>query len=150
MTAAMAQTTALPDPYRHPEFYDSVNRKRLLAWIADVTLVVFLTLITTLLTAFTAIFYFPVLMVMIGFLYRWSTLAGGSATWGMRLMAIQLRENDGARLSGNTALLHTLGYYISMAIAPLQLISVILMVVNRRKQGLSDAVLGTAALNRMA
>ncbi|WP_377506256.1 RDD family protein [Octadecabacter sp. R77987] len=150
MTAAMAPTTALPDPQRYPEFYASVNRKRLVAWIADVTLVVILALIATPFTAFTAVFYFPFLMFVIGFLYRWSTLASGSATWGMRLMAIELREDDGLRLSGQTAMLHTLGYYVSMAMAPLQLVSIILMAVNPRKQGLSDAVLGTAMLNRMA
>jgi uncharacterized RDD family membrane protein YckC len=59
-----------------------------------------------------------------------------------------LREQDGLRLSGGTALLHTIGYTVSVAMAPLQLISVILMIVSGRGQGLSDMILGTAAINR--
>jgi uncharacterized RDD family membrane protein YckC len=68
----------------------------------------------------------------------------------MRLMAIELREADGMRLSGGTAFLHTLGYSLSIAILPLQFVSVIAMVALGRGQGLTDLILGTAMINRPA
>lgn len=138
----------LPDPVREPHFYAGVTMKRALAWVIDSVLILALSLVILPFTAFTAIFFFPLFWLVVGFLYRWATLASRSATWGMRLMAIELREQDGLRLSGSTALLHTAGYTFSVAMAPLQLISVILMIVTARGQGLTDMILGTAAINR--
>jgi uncharacterized RDD family membrane protein YckC len=87
---------------------------------------------------------------MVGFLYRWATLATGSATWGMRLMAITLRDRDGDRLDPATAFAHVMGYTVSMALFPLQLASIAVMFALGRGQGLTDLVLGTAAINRPA
>jgi uncharacterized RDD family membrane protein YckC len=78
------------------------------------------------------------------------TLANGSATWGMRLMAIELRRWDGRRFDLEAAFLHTLGYSISIAITPLQVVSVVLMLSSSRGQGLTDHLIGSAALNRPA
>lgn len=138
----------LPEPQSQSEFYTGVTFKRLLAWIVDVILIGFASVIILPFTAFTALFFFPAFMLFIGFFYRWFTLAGGSATWGMRLMAIELREADGGRFSNGTAFAHTAGYTISVVMAPLQLVSVGMMVLTDRNQGLSDIVLGTAAINR--
>lgn len=140
----------LPDPAREPDFYRGVSGKRAIAWLLDVVLIAVISALIVPFTAFAALLFFPFLMLTIGFLYRWATLAGGSATWGMRLMAIELRQADGGPLTGRTAFLHTLGYTVSVAIAPLQLISAILMVALGRGQGLSDMILGTAAINRPA
>jgi uncharacterized RDD family membrane protein YckC len=145
---AAATPHGLPDPVTEAAFYDGVTFKRAIAWLVDVVLIAVISALVVPFTAFTALFFFPFLMLVLGFLYRWATLAGGSATWGMRLMGIEIRERDGQRLTGTTALLHTLGYSVSVAMAPLQLISVVLMVVGGRGQGLTDMVLGTAAINR--
>jgi uncharacterized RDD family membrane protein YckC len=152
MTTRLASTllTGLPDPVNEPQFYAGVTGKRLLAWCFDAVITAALCLLILPFTAFTAFFFFPLLWLVTGFLYRWATLAGGSATWGMRLMAIELREADGLRLSGGTALLHTLGYSVSVAVAPLQLVSVIAMIALGRGQGLTDLILGTAMINRPA
>lgn len=147
MTTA-TYATALPDPRTAPAFYDGVRAKRVMAWVLDVVLIAVLCLLVLPFTAFTGLFFFPALMLFVGFIYRWFTIAGRSATWGMRLMGIELRDREGHRLDSGTAFLHTLGYSISVAMAPLQLISVILMGVSSRGQGLSDHVLGTTALNR--
>jgi len=144
------RSPGLPDPVTEAAFYDSVNVKRALAWVLDVVLIAVISALIVPFTAFTAIFFFPFLMLVAGFLYRWATLAGGSATWGMRLMAIEIRAADGLRLDGATAFWHTMGYSVSVALAPLQLVSVIMMVVLGRGQGLTDVVLGTAAINRPA
>jgi uncharacterized RDD family membrane protein YckC len=98
-------------------------------------------------TAFTGIFFFPLMMIAVGFVYRWFTIAGGSSTWGMRLMGVGLRDHHGAPLSSGLALAHTFGYSVSVALPPLQLVSVVMMLVTARGQGLTDHILGTEAVN---
>jgi uncharacterized RDD family membrane protein YckC len=138
----------LPDPALRGDFYAGVRTKRLVAWVLDTILIALVSAILVPFTAFTALFFFPVFMLVIGFFYRWFSLSAGSATWGMALMAIQLRESDGHKLSSSTAFWHTVGYSVSIAMAPLQLISVIMMCVTDRRQGLTDLILNTAAINR--
>jgi uncharacterized RDD family membrane protein YckC len=150
---AFARPTALhglPDPVREPAFYEGVTAKRGLAWIVDEALTFGLCLLALPFTAFTALLWWPILWLMVGFLYRWATLSTGSATWGMRLMAVTLRDRNGDRLDPATAFLHVAGYATSMALFPLQLVSIALMAALGRGQGLTDLVLGTAALNRPA
>ena len=137
-----------PDPYTQPQFYDGIPLKRLLAWVVDMILTTLLCVLIVPFTAFTGLFFFPFLLLIVGFVYRWATLASGSATWGMRLMAMELRQADDRPLNSATAFVHTLGYSMSMAIPVFQLISIILMVTSERRQGLTDMVIGTVALNR--
>jgi len=140
----------LPDPEDPLEsaFYDGVNAKRLVAWIIDAILVTFLTLILTPFTAFTALFFWPVFWLTVGFIYRVLTITMNSGTWGMQITGIELRRGDGTRFDFGTALLHTFLYSLAVAISPLQLISVIMMLVTPRNQGLHDTILGTAAIRR--
>lgn len=137
----------LPDPAVQPEFYEDVPLKRLLAWLVDSILIAFVVLVLTILSVFTALFILPLVWLGVGFVYRWITLASGSATPGMRLVALELRRADGAPFDGATALLHTAGYTVSVVTFPLQLISIALMIMSEKKQGLTDMILGTAALN---
>ena len=136
---------------RFPRFapyqFSGVPLKRVMAWVFDVILIAVLCTLVLPFTAFTGIFFFPFLMLVVGFIYRWFTIAGGSATWGMRMMGIELCDNDGAPLTSSLALAHTFGYTVSVALPPLQLISIILMLVTARGQGLTDHVLGTTAIN---
>ncbi|MCV3271029.1 RDD family protein [Roseobacter sinensis] len=141
---------APPDPQAQPDFYKDVPLKRLLAWAVDATVTALACLIILPFTFFTGLFFFPLLFLVVGFLYRMVTLANGSATWGMRLFAIELRRPDGTRLDAGTAFAHTLGYSVSCAIAPLQLISIVMMATTERGQGLTDHVLGTVMVNRRA
>ncbi len=144
-----AYATRLPDPDTRADVYDGVPLKRGLAWLVDMGLIIVICLFALPFTAFLGVFFFPFLMLVLGFFYRWATIAGGSATWGMRMMGIELRNIDGLRLSGGAAFWHTLGYSVSVAVFPLQLISVAMMLSTSRKQGLSDHLLGTAAVNRL-
>ncbi|MEJ8560832.1 RDD family protein [Yoonia sp. GPGPB17] len=130
-----------------PRLYDGVIIKRGIAWVFDVVMIAMLCALVLPFTAFTGIFFFPALMLFVGFIYRWFTLAGGSSTWGMRLMGIRFRDLYGAPLSSGLAFAHTLGYTVSITVAPLQLISIIMMLLTRRGQGLTDLVLGTEAIN---
>lgn len=150
LTMTEAPYTRLPDPHAAPEFYRDVNAKRLLAWVVDVILITLLTVLLSALTLFTALFIFPLVYAAISFTYRWLTLAGGSATPGMRLMALEMRRADGELFDTGTAFLHTAGYFVSVAVFPAQLVSVGMMLLTERRQGLTDMLLGTVALNRRA
>ncbi len=140
----------LADPVTQPQFYKDVAGKRLLAWIVDTIVILMMSMVVVPFTAFVALFFFVGLFAVVSFVYRTITLATGSATWGMRLMAIEIRDASGARLDLSGAFLHTLGYTISWAVAPLQLVSIVLMATSARGQGLTDMVMGSAALNRRA
>ena len=146
----MHDTWALPDPDTQPEFYADVPAKRLVAFVVDTLVILVLSLLVVPFTAFTGLFFFPVLMAVIGFAYRVVTIARGSATWGMRLVAIEFRAADGRRFDLWLAFAHTLGLTISFALPLLQVASVVLMLTRPRGEGLSDLVLGTVALNRRA
>jgi uncharacterized RDD family membrane protein YckC len=89
-------------------------------------------------------------MAVVGFAYRVVTIARGSATWGMRLVAIEFRAADGRRFDLGLAFAHTLGLTLCFALPLLQVASVVLMLTRPRGEGLSDLVLGTVALNRRA
>ncbi len=140
----------LPDPDSHAEFYADVPLKRGLAWIVDMVLIALITLLIVPFTAFTALFYLPVLFLCVDFAYRTVTLARSSATPGMRLMAIRIRNGRGEPLDLAGAFLHTLGYTVSIGMVLPQILSVVLMLTGARAQGLTDHILGTVALNRAA
>ena len=113
-------------------------------------LIVVLCVLALPLTAFLGLFFWPVMLLVIGFAYRVVTLATGSATWGMRFAGVELRASDGRRFDLSLALAHTFGYSVSVAFPILQLISVVMMLTGARGQGLTDAILGTVAINRKA
>ncbi|WP_367273361.1 RDD family protein [Marivita sp.] len=140
----------LPDPMVQPEFYDSVTIKRGLAWVIDAALILGLVIPIVVMTLFIALWFLPLLFFVVGFAYRVATITGGSATWGMRLMSIEFRDSRGEHFDFSQAFMHTLGYTVSMSIFPLQLISIAMMFVTERGQGLTDMLLGTVAINRRA
>lgn len=147
----MTDTTwHIPDPQTQPEFYADVPTKRLIAWVVDTAAVIAMCLLILPFTAFTGLFFLPLLFMTVSFVYRVVTIARNSATWGMRLTAIEFRTLQGERLDLPMAFLHTLGYSVSWAFVLLQIGSVVLMLTSLRGQGLSDHILGTVALNRSA
>jgi uncharacterized RDD family membrane protein YckC len=137
-----------PDPQLQPQFYEGVPSKRLLAWVVDTLITAAITVAVLPFTLFLGLLILPLLYLVLGFAYRTTTLARGSATWGMRLMSIELRTRDDAPFDLQTAALHTLGYSISLALPLLQLTSIVMMLGSLRRQGLTDMMLGTVALNR--
>jgi uncharacterized RDD family membrane protein YckC len=142
--------THLPDPITQSSFYENVPAKRLLAWVFDAVFVLGLCLLVLPLTGFLGIFFLPLMWLVVGFAYRTITIANGSATWGMRIASIELRNSAGARLNLTEAALHTLGYTISFGIFLLQAVSIVLMCTGLRGQSMTDHVLGTVMLNRQA
>ncbi len=142
----------LPDPATLPEIYEDTPTKRALAWVADFGVIALATLLVTLVTIpptlFLSLFAMPAIWLATGFAYRTATLARGGATWGMRLMSIELRDVRGRRPDLGTALAHTALYYAAMALFPAQILSAAMMLGTPRRQGLGDLLLGSAVVNR--
>lgn len=140
--------TGLPDPETHAELYADVALKRALAWVVDSVLIAGLTLLVLPLTFFAGLFFLPLLWLLIGLPYRIVTIARHSATPGMRLMGIALRGPGGGPLSPGESVVHTAVFWVAMSIPPLLLVSVVLILLSPRGQGLPDLVVGSSALNR--
>src|SRR5690606_16075884 len=140
----------LPDPETQGGFYADVASKRFFAWIIDILLIGLLTALTLPFTLFIGVFFLPLIFGVLSFMYRVVSLANWSATPGMRVTSIEFRTGRGARFDLAAAFLHTLGYAMSVAIFPLQMISIVLMLTSARAQGLTDHVMGSAAINRAA
>ncbi|WP_299946616.1 RDD family protein [uncultured Ruegeria sp.] len=140
----------LPDPDSQPEFYQSVATKRFFAWLFDIAFISLLCTVAVLLTFGLGFFILALIYAVISFIYRVVTISNGSATLGMRFMGIELRDAFGARMDTGKAVAHTAGYFVSMAIPILQIISVVMMMTSARCQGLTDALLGTVMINQRA
>ncbi|NOC44381.1 RDD family protein [Ruegeria sp. HKCCD7559] len=140
----------LPDPDTQPDFYRSVTSKRFVAWLFDIAFISLLCTVAILLSAGLGLFFLAVIYAVISFVYRVVTITNGSATLGMRFMGIELRDAFGERMDMGKAIAHTAGYFVSMAFAVIQIISVIMMMTSARGQGLTDSFLGTVMINRRA
>jgi uncharacterized RDD family membrane protein YckC len=144
----------LPDPEHDRQFYDGVPLRRFVAWCIDVAIILIvgvpLATIFGLVTLGLGFAIFPLVIAGVGFLYRTATLAGSSATWGMRFTGIEFRRGDGTRFDLLTAFLHTALYAICISVVVLQAISCIAILGSRYRQSLGDMILGTTAINRPA
>ena len=138
----------IPYPHSHPEFYESVTTKRFFAWLIDSIIVLGILIITSPFTFFVSLFLFPFFYAAIDFVYRTATLTMGSATFGMRLMAVELRHESGHRLDFVNSLFHTIGLYVSYAFVLVQIASIGMMVTRDDRKGLTDLVVGTVMVNR--
>ena len=138
----------IPYPHSHPEFYESVTTKRFFAWLIDSIIVLGILIITSPFTFFVSLFLFPFFYAAIDFVYRTATLTMGSATFGMRLMAVELRHESGHRMDFVTSLFHTIGLYVSYAFVLVQIASIGMTVTRDDRKGLTDLVVGTVMVNR--
>ncbi len=143
-------TWHLPDPETQAEFYQDVDTKRLVAFGIDTVVTLVITLFVVLLSGFLGFLVFPMLWIGVNFIYRYLQISAKSATWGMRIMAIELRDSSGHLLDGQTAALHTAGFCLSLSVPFIQVISIIMMANDARGQGLCDQFLGTVMINRRA
>ncbi|HBH00086.1 MAG: RDD family protein [Rhodobacteraceae bacterium] len=146
--------SALPDPDTAPQFYDGVAIKRLLAWVADalgilvVTLLVWLP-ITVLTLGFGAVL-FGAIWLVVALLWRVWSIAQTSATPGMRLMAIELRNRHGARFDTAEAVFHTILYMLFFGFGITLIATLVTIAATRYRQGLHDMLIGSTAINRPA
>jgi uncharacterized RDD family membrane protein YckC len=94
-------------------------------------------------------FFFASLWFILSFIDRFPVLTIYSSTIGMRMTGIEFRQRHDRPFGGLYALLHTIGTMIAYATS-LQIVSIILMLITSRKQGLVDLILATVVVNRAA
>lgn len=140
----------LPDPRYDAQFYDGVRVKRLFAWVIDVCIVTALTFTAIIGTLGLLAFFFVPLVFAINLLYRIYGLKTWSATIGMRLTGIELRNLSGNRLSTAESVWHTCGFLLLFISMLGILANALCMVLSDRGQGLHDLFVGTTAINRPA
>lgn len=93
-------------------------------------------------------FIFPLLAFAADLAYRGGCLYAWSATLGIRMMGIEIRNKDGDRVDANEVLFHS-GLYIGITLTGFGVpATAIAMLINERGQGLQDMVLETTAINR--
>ena len=125
-SAARAFTPALP-----PQALSGVRTRRMLAVIFDALFIGVISLLVWTIVGFVtfgvAWFFLPPLLPAIAFFYNGLTISGtGMATWGMRLMDLEVRTKDGFRPSFLLAALQAVLYWLTLYIfAPLLLWSLI-------------------------
>lgn len=143
---------ALPDPERDGQFYEGVPLRRFSAFVIDFILILVLTIVAMFVVALATLglgtpFVF-VILTCTGFVYRWLMLKQRSATVGMILTGIEIRNARGEKMEQSEAFLHTLGYFVTFFFAPLMIIGWFLMFSDPYKRAMHDLVLGSAAINR--
>lgn len=141
------------DPQAHPELFDGILSKRIIAFIIDAILIVALMipaaliiLILGVVTLGLAWFLFPALFAIVALGYLALTLGGpASATIGMRATGVEMRAWNGRKMFPLLAVMHGLIFWFSVGL----LTPLILLVglFTERKQLLHDLLVGVVALN---
>jgi uncharacterized RDD family membrane protein YckC len=140
----------LPDPTLDAQFYEGVPLKRLIAWFIDVFIVLSIIVACIILTLGMLAFVFPFLAFCINLAYRIFCLNKWSATLGMRLTGIEIRNAKGERLTLAESAWHT-GVFVCVFVSLLGIVAnMIAMFLSERGQGIHDLLLGTVAINRPA
>lgn len=132
----------------HPELFDGVMFRRIIAYLIDVIILSGTVLFLWFLVVMTLGLLGPIAALItpvIPLAYH-SLLIGGpnSATIGMRMMGVEVRRLDGGRPDLVQALLQTLLFYATLALTGLLLIVALF---NDRRRCLHDWLSGTLAVN---
>jgi uncharacterized RDD family membrane protein YckC len=157
----MSQTITLDagelqyDPAIHPELYEGVRTRRAFAFLIDFSVIVVLMVAAYVVIAIVGIFtlgllwlLLPAVWPVVAILYSVLTLGGpSSATPGMRFMGIEMRNLRGEPVHYGLALLHVLGFWVSVAILTPLILLVALF--TSRKQLVHDLILGTVAVRSL-
>lgn len=125
-----------------PEASLASPAKRLIAFILDVILV--WGMVIAISSFGVGFFAFGGLLLFVDLIYRIST---ASATWGMRILGIELRDRTGNKFDTTAATLHTFAFYIVLASVIIQVASALMMLGSQRRQGLHDMLLGSVMVN---
>jgi uncharacterized RDD family membrane protein YckC len=128
-----------------PEASLASPAKRLIAFILDVILV--WGMVIAISSFGVGFFAFGGLLLFVDLIYRISTISTASATWGMRILGIELRDRTGNKFDTTAATLHTFAFYIVLASVIIQVASALMMLGSQRRQGLHDMLLGSVMVN---
>lgn len=143
------------DPAVRPELYDGVRTRRIFAFLVDAAVIFFLMVLASVVIAVLGLFtfglgwlLFPLVWPFVAILYTMFTLGGPhSATPGMRFTGVEMRTWYGAPMYPVLALVHAIGFWLSVTIlTPLVLL---VALVTPRKRLLHDILLGTIVIRRL-
>ena len=137
----------LPNPETDPQFYDGVPARRLFAWAIDFTLAWLATIVFVILTFGLGLFFLGFAFILIDLTHRIMFISSRSATIGMGLMGIELRDGDGRRFDMPKAIGHTALYYVASMSVLAQIVSVIMMGGSSLGRGLHDLIFGSTMIN---
>ncbi len=154
----MSSTATVPSPYEDAQFYAGVPVRRLFAFLIDVCIAMLLMAVIVVVGFVVGFFTFGLgwlvaflLFVSADFLYRWLTISANSATWGMTLTGIELRDRRGERLDPGQALVHTAAFYVvgvgGLIAIPI-ILNLLVMFLSPHRRLIHDFLLGTVAINR--
>ena len=144
------------DPDAHPDLFDGVLSKRVVAFVADAIIIVLLMIPAALVVFILGIvtlgigwFLYGALFAIVALGYVALTLGGvNSATVGMRWAGIELRTWNGGPCFALLAVMHALIFWFSVGLlTPLVLL---VGLFTSRRQLLHDLLLGTVVVNSAA
>ena len=144
----------LPDPVSAPELFESVLPRRVLAFLIDSVIMIFVTTVITIvgtiagfLTLGLAWIALPVVIPLVILGYYAVTLGSPSrATIGMAAMDLVLTPTRGAPLDGCKILIHPLVFWITVWLAwP---VSLVIALLTPRREMVHDLIAGTLMLRR--
>ena len=145
----------VPDPDQDPQFYEGVPLRRLVAFLIDMIVIaglwfaaVFVGFLLTVLSLGAGLGLAMLLLTLTGFVYRVLMLRYRSATVGMLVTGIEVRDQNGAQADQTFALLHTAGFYATMLFPPLLLIGWVLLAGDPHRRAMHDIFLRAVVINR--
>lgn len=142
------------DPFTDVRLYDGVRTRRAFAFLIDAVVIAVLTFLTSVAVLLLGVFtlglgwlLFPLLWPGVALVYSMFSLGGrNSATVGMRMMGLEMRQLDGSRITPVIAAIHAVLFYASVSI--LTPFVLLVSLISDRKRLLHDLVLGTVVINR--
>lgn len=153
--AMSVTSTPAYDPSLHPEIYREVRRRRVLAWLIDVMIILALVLVFAVVVLFLGLLtlglgwsLFAILGPAVAILYAGATIGGKGGTLGMRAMGLRLRMAYGGVPDFWLGCAHAILFWVSSTILPI--LSLVPPLIDRRKRMLHDMVLGMVMVDERA
>ena len=147
MRTVRGQVLPPPNPYR------DVLPRRIVAYLLDLLFIGIVSWVVSFVLTLLAILSFGLLSVLfialpaVGVLYGALTIGGaGSATWGMRLLSLEVRRTDGGRPDFGQALVFSLLFYATVSLTSWLILLVAL--ITPRHRALHDILSGLVILGR--
>ena len=140
--------SGLPDPVIDRQFYAGVPFKRLIAWFIDFSAILAVVVGASIVTFGIAAVLFPVTLFIVNLCYRIYFLKTKSATPGMMIVGIEIRNHLGNRLTPTESIWHTIVFTASIMFVFVQILSMGMMLFSQRNQGVHDYFCGTTAINK--
>lgn len=143
-----------PDPMARPDYYDSIVLRRSIAYLIDCAILFLIGLALTLALAIFGIitlglgFHFFPLLSIVPIAYSTALIAGSdSATFGMRIMGVEVRSWSGERPNFVQALVMSLLFYGTIAIT--WFFGLLVVFFNVRRRAVHDFLAGIVVVRRL-